>query len=77
MSKSFADLQEIILHFKLLLQNKDGHDASMTYCQMKISKEAIILLAEKKGRFPNNFLEALRFIKQRDAAIDDREAIIR
>jgi hypothetical protein len=44
---------------------------------MKISKEAILLLAEKKGRFPNNFLEALRFIKQRDAAIDDREAIIR
>lgn len=49
----------------------------MTYCQMKISKEAILLLAENKGRIPNNFLEALRYIKQRDAAIDDREAIIR
>ena len=49
----------------------------MTYCQMKISKEAILLLAENKGRIPNSFFEALRYIKQRDAAIDDREAIIR
>lgn len=65
-----------MLHFKLSLQNKDGGDESMTYCQMKISREAILLIAENKGRIPNNFLEALRYIKQRDEAIEDREAII-
>ena len=31
-NKDFTDLQEIILHFKLSLQNKDGGDISMHYC---------------------------------------------
>ena len=56
----------------------------MTYCQLKISKEAIKLLADSKGQIPANFMEALKEITQskatileKDAKLDKQDAIIR
>ena len=63
-SKDFTDLQEIILHFKLSLQNKDGGDQAMHYCQLRISREAIQILAETKGQIPNSYVKALKEISQ-------------
>ena len=48
-SQDYTDLQEIILHFKLNLLNKDGGDPSLHYCQLRIAREAIQLLADTKG----------------------------
>jgi hypothetical protein len=52
-----------MLHFKLSLKNKDGSGATLTYCQLQISRQAILLLADSQGRIPANFMEALREIK--------------
>ena len=60
--KNFTDLQEIMLHFKLRLQTKEGEKPTLTYCQLKISRQAILLLADSRGRIPANFMEALRYI---------------
>ena len=49
----------------------------MTYCQLKISKEAIKLLADSRGQIPVNFMEAFRDITQSKATILDKDAIIR
>jgi hypothetical protein len=35
----------------------------MHYCQLKISKEAIQLLAKTKGQIPNTFFEAFKIIE--------------
>ena len=39
---------------------------------MRISREAIRILAETQGQIPKNFIEALREIKQRDEVIKAR-----
>ena len=31
-SKTFTDLEEIMIHFELQLRNKDGGDETLTYC---------------------------------------------
>ena len=45
----------------------------MHYCQLRISKESIQMLAETKGHFPNSYYEALKDINQRDAIISERD----
>jgi hypothetical protein len=35
----------------------------MHYCQLKISREAILLLAETRGNIPKTFFEAMYKIK--------------
>ena len=58
-ANDFNDLQEIMLHFKLKLKNKDGSDTTLTYCQLKLSREVIKFIAENKGHIPSH-LTALK-----------------
>ena len=75
--KDFTDLQEIIVHFKFNSLNKDATDLTMHYCQLRLSREALQILAETKGQFANNFFEAFRDIKLRDDKLHEKDAIIR
>ena len=63
-----------MVHFKLSLTNKENEERTITYCQLKISEQAIKILAENKAQIPVNFMEALRIIRDKDAKVD---AIIR
>ena len=47
--KYFTDLEEIILHFKFNSSAKDQTDIMMHYCQLRLSREALQILAETKG----------------------------
>ena len=58
-ANDFNDLQEIMLHFKLALWSKDGGDATLTYCQLKLSREVIKFIAETKGHIPS-YLTAVK-----------------
>jgi hypothetical protein len=68
-NKDFTDLQEITLHFNLTLFNKENKEASMHYCQLKISRWVIQMLAVTAGHVPTTFNEALKAIQARDAAV--------
>ena len=59
-AKHFTNIQEIILHFKLAQRNKDGGDAQLIYCQLKIPSEAIRMLIETQGAIPNTFMHAFK-----------------
>lgn len=43
----------------------------MDYCELKISRQAIQILAATGGNIPTTFNEALRDIQKRDALISE------
>ena len=49
---NYDDLQEITIHFELQLRDKDGEDVTLTYCQLKLSREVIKLIADTQGHIP-------------------------
>ena len=55
----YNNLKEIILHFKLNQHNKDGGDAQLIYCQLRISSDAIKLLVKTQGAIPISYMQAL------------------
>ena len=55
----YNNLKEIILHFKLKQHNKDGGDKQLTYCQLRISSDAIKLLVKTQGAIPISYMQAL------------------
>ena len=55
----YNNLKEIILHFKLNQHNKDGGDAQLIYCQLRLSSQAIKLLVKTQGAIPISYMQAL------------------
>ena len=70
-NKDYTNLKEIVLSFKLKLHDHDGKNGNLTFCQLKIPKEAIQMLAESKGLVPNTYKEAFDLIRQKEKEMEE------
>ena len=48
-----------MIHFWLKERNRDGGEAKLTYCQLKLPSNATNLLIKTRGDIPLSFMHAL------------------